>query len=336
MEFIQNVLKFLDTRIEQPALYGMFHLICIAFVAALAIALCILWKKGIIKELRRVILVISVVAIVFELYKQINLSFGYENGITFVYPWHEFPWQVSTSAVVIGFIAGLSKGKIHKNLCAYLATYTFLAGAYGLFYPAGEFSTTLGISLHTMVTNGLMVALAVLLLYSGHVPVRKKTILHALPIFVICVSLAIAFNEVAHLAGINELGAFSAFGISPYCESTVPVYTFIHQYVPFPFNVLIYVVLFTLAAFLMLLIPVGIKALAEKDFDADYAEEDARKAQEAREAEEKAELAAMKAYEAKLAAIKAEEEKKALEVQKQAEEEKAEAEAEVEAETEIE
>lgn len=335
MVFFQDVLKFLDIRIEKPDIYGYFHIASLVITLLVAFALCLLWKRGVIKEARRVILVASIIALVFEIYKFIIISFGYKDGITFNFPMQEFPWQVATTAIVIGFIAGLSKGKIHKNLCAYLATYTFLVGAYVMLYPAGEFTTSLGICIQSMVSHGLMVAIAIFLLYTGHVKVEMKTILRALPIFVICVSIAVAFNEAAHLAEGLIPGAdkINTFNISPYCESTLPIYSWIHQAVPYPVNVIIYAVLFTLAAFLMLLIPIGIKSLAEKDFDAEYAEEDERKAREALEAQEKAELEIVRKYEAKQAAKKAAEEKEKaeLEAKKAAEEaEKAETKAEKE------
>jgi hypothetical protein len=63
------------------------------------------------------------------------------------------------------------------------------------------------------------------------------------------VAIAAVMNEIAHAAGITP---FNMFFISPYEPSSLPVYSLIHSAVPFPVNLMIYVLGFTAAAFIVL------------------------------------------------------------------------------------
>ena len=88
------------------------------------------------------------------------------------------------------------------------------------------------------------------------------------------------------------------FFFSPYYESPLPVYSLIHNSLYLwepPFGYIICVVLyilgFTAVAFGVLQIPILIKYIKDKDFDEDYAEEDAaRAAEEAKKAKEAQDL----------------------------------------------
>ena len=54
------------------------------------------------------------------------------------------------------------------------------------------------------------------------------------------------------------------FFISPYSAPHLPVYSLVQGVVPFPLCLLIYILGFTLAAYIMLLIAMGVKAIAVK------------------------------------------------------------------------
>lgn len=57
------------------------------------VLLCLLYKKGIIKNVSRVVLVMALIVIVLEIYKQLQYSFSYDGGVVFDYQWYAFPWQ---------------------------------------------------------------------------------------------------------------------------------------------------------------------------------------------------------------------------------------------------
>lgn len=265
MSFLSGVLRFFDLRMERPELYGWFHLLWLALTLTATLWLCLHHKDVPPKHIRRLVFVTAFIVVVLEIYKQINFGFSYKNGITFDYAWYAFPFQFCSTPMYIGLLAGLTRrGRIHKGACAYLATYAVFAGICVMLYPSTVFVEVIGINIQTMVCHGSMIVIGIYLLCSGYVKLEHKTILRAMPVFAVCVLMAVTMNEVAHLTGLLETDTFDMFFISPYCEPSLPVYSLIQGTVPFPWCLLIYVLGFTLAAYLILLVAIGISALVEK------------------------------------------------------------------------
>ena len=207
----------------------------------------------------------AVLVTVLEVYKQINYSFSYGNGITFDYQWYAFPFQFCSTPMYIGLLAGFwKKGRVHHAACAYLATYAVFAGTCVMLYPSTVFIGTVGINIQTMVCHGSMIVIGVYLLYTGYVKAEHKTVLKALPVFAICVALAVIMNELAHRTGLLERETFDMFFISPYGTPSLPVYSLVQNVVPFPWCLMIYIVAFSLAAYIMLLIAMAVKQLEKK------------------------------------------------------------------------
>ena len=250
---------------EIPALYGWYHWVSLVVILAVSVYLGVFRKNDSQEKTRRTVLLTAVVVIILEIYKQINFSFSYENGIAYDYQWYAFPFQFCSTPMYIGLLAGLTKkGKVHDAACAYLATYAVFAGASVMLYPTTVFIDTIGINIQTVVCHGSMIWIGVYLLATGHVKVEHKTILRAMPVFAVCVALAAIGNEIAYRAGLLETETFNMFFISPYCDPHLPVYSLVQGVVPFPLCLVIYIIGFTLAAYLMLLVAMGVKALTGK------------------------------------------------------------------------
>lgn len=265
MSFLQNVLKVFDTPMTAPVPYGWFHLLWLAITAAIAVYLGYFRRKDEPSTIRRIVLWTAVVVAVLEVYKQINYSFSYTDGITYDYQWYAFPFQFCSTPMYIGLLASLTKkGRVHTAACAYLATYSVFAGVCVMFYPTTVFIDTIGINIQTMICHGSMIWIGVYLLATGYVKVEHKTVVRAIPVFAVCVALAAIGNEIAHLAGLLETEDFNMFFISPYSAPHLPVYSLVQGVVPFPLCLLIYILGFTLAAYIMLLIAMGVKAIAVK------------------------------------------------------------------------
>ena len=264
MEFFQPILKILDYRVEIPAVFGAYHIICLALTVVLTAFAAICGRHHSAKTVRRVVLITAIVVAILEIYKQINYTFG-DGSNEPNYLWYAFPWQFCSTPMYIGLLAGIiRKGRIHDSLCAYLATYAVFAGAAVMLYPGDVFIETLGINIQTMICHGSMVVIGGYLLGSGHVELKLKSVLKAMPVFAVCVALAVLMNEHAHAVGLLENHNFNMFYISPYLECTLPVYSLIHNAVPFPVNLIIYVLGFTAAATVILLIAKGIARLGRK------------------------------------------------------------------------
>ena len=250
---------------ETPLPYGWFHLLWFALSFLALIPLCRYPKNPSDAHVRRVVWITALVVAVLEVYKQINYTFSYENGIAADYQWYAFPFQFCSTPMYVGLLAGIiKKGKVHESLCAYLATYAMFAGLSVMVYPTSVFISTIGINIQTMICHGSMITVGIYLFYSGYVPLKHKTILKALPVFAVNVGIAVLLNEIAHATGLLERETFNMFFVSPYCEPHLPVYSLVQGVVPFPLCLVIYIMGFTAAAYLVLLIAMGVAALGRK------------------------------------------------------------------------
>lgn len=265
MAFFQAILAFLDSSMETPLPYGWFHLLWFALSFLALIPLCRYPKNPSDAHVRRVVWITALVVAVLEVYKQINYTFSYENGIAADYQWYAFPFQFCSTPMYVGLLAGIiKKGKVHESLCAYLATYAMFAGLSVMVYPTSVFISTIGINIQTMICHGSMITVGIYLFYSGYVPLKHKTILKALPVFAVNVGIAVLLNEIAHVTGLLERETFNMFFVSPYCEPHLPVYSLVQGVVPFPLCLVIYIMGFTAAAYLVLLLAMGVAALGRK------------------------------------------------------------------------
>ena len=255
MEFLGRLIWFLDSEMTEPEPYGLFHLIFFALSILGGMVLCRVNKKGDEKFVRKVLLVVSAFVILFEVYKQINFSFTYNGqAISFDYSWYAFPFQFCSTPMYVGLLAGLvRKGKVHDALCAYMSTFVVFAGLAVMAYPVQVFVSTIGINVQTMVCHGVMITVGISLLYTGSVKIEHKTVLKAIPVFAVCVTLAMIMNEIAYRSGLLETETFNMFFISPYCDPSLPVYSLVQAVVPFPFCLILYIGGFGTAAYLIVL-----------------------------------------------------------------------------------
>ena len=109
-----------------------------------------------------------------------------------------------------------------------------------------------------------MIAIGIYLLYCGYVKLEHKTILRAIPVFAVCVAIACIMNEIAYQTGLLETETFDMFFISPYGTPSLPVYSLVQGVVPFPWCLVLYILGFTAAAYLVLLVAMAVSALLKK------------------------------------------------------------------------
>ena len=266
MEFLQFVLRILQTEVQEPELYGWYHIMCLGLTALVTVMLCVFHKKDKPERVRLVVLFTTLFVIAFEIYKQIVFSFSVtDSGIEFEYLWYAFPFQFCSTPMYIGLLAGLTKkGRLHDACSAYLATYAIFAGICVMLYPGDVFMYMMGINIQTMICHGSMIAIGIYLLYTQHVKLQFKTIFKAMAVFSSCLVIAMILNEVAHLVGITEDNTFNMFFVSPYFDSTLPVFSLVQPHVPFIVGLVLYVGVFSLFAFAILSAAIGIKSFCSK------------------------------------------------------------------------
>ena len=260
MVFLQNVLRIMDRQMKTPQLFGWFHIASLALTALVTVAMCYGHKNDSAERVRRVVFCTALVVTIAEIYKQINYSFSYTNGITFDYQWYAFPFQFCSTPMYVGLLAGLlRKGKLQEALYAYLATFAVFAGASVMVYPGDVFVGTVGINIQTMICHGSMICVGVYLFYTGAVKPENRTIMKAMLVFACTVSMAVLFNEIAYWTGLLERETFNMFFISRHCAPSLPVYSTVQSIVAYPWCLMIYILGFTLASYLILLVVIGVR-----------------------------------------------------------------------------
>ncbi len=256
----------LDAQMQEPPMYGWFHLLFFALSIIAGIVLCRCSKAGEERFTRCVLIVSAVIALVLEVYKQINFTFSYD-GTTIAtdYQWYIFPFQFCSTPMYISLLAGvIHHRKLHDALCAYLATFALFAGLCVMLYPPQVFISTIGINIQTMVCHGMMLSVGIYLFGTGYVKAEHKTIVKAVPVFAACLVMAMLLNEIAYFSGLLESETFNMFFISPHCEPSLPVYSLVQAVVPFPWCLFIYIFGFSAAAYIILLIAMLIKRVADR------------------------------------------------------------------------
>ena len=256
MAFLEAALRILHIEMETPTSYGWFHIVWLVISAACTVLAWIYGPKASEKQVRSIVFITGLVVFLLEIYKQIVYTFiPDDNGISASYQWYAFPFQFCSTPMYAGLLAGISrKGRFHRAICAYLATYAVFAGIAVMLYPVTVFTFTAGINIQTMICHGSMIPIGALLFSSGYIKPRFRTFLRALLVFICAVFIAVILNEIAYFSGLLETHNFNMFFISPHCDPSLPVYSLVQQYVPFPWCLSIYILGFSAAAFTILLI----------------------------------------------------------------------------------
>jgi hypothetical protein len=240
----------------RPESYGVFHIVCCVITLAGAFFLCRLHKKPSEKFVRGLLLITSITVMLLEVYKQLAFTFDVQDGeLVKDYLWYAFPFQFCSTPMYVCLLAGLIKqDKIHRALCAYLATFSTFAGLCVMFYPGDVFIRTIGINIQTMIHHGLQVVLGVFYTvhYFGTRDRSKRRLFHigAIGVFAVMVLVALLLNLTVHnaLVSAGNDETFNMYFISPYHECTLPVLSLIDDRLPYPVFLMIYITGFAAAA----------------------------------------------------------------------------------------
>lgn len=247
-----NLLDLLSHQLSAaPKPYGPFHLVAFALTIAIAIFIAIRYHHPTEKQNKTIVLSISILLLMFEVYKQ--LVFSYNNG-NWTYQWYAFPFQFCSVPMYVGLLAGLLKeGKVRRALYSFLGTFCLFAGLAVMVYPNDVFTSTLGISIQTMVHHGGMTVLGIYCITSNRVLPEAKRIVGSGLVFLTLVAIAQTINLLLKSKGL------SMFFISPYVPCHLPVLSMIqatYGYIVFIFT---YIFGFIFVAFLILSITILIK-----------------------------------------------------------------------------
>ena len=254
MEF----LKFIQFSIpEKMKPYGPFHIASCVIMVALAVVMCIFCRKIREKTLSKILMIIWAVLVVLEIYKQFVFSYSINsaNEISWHFQWYAFPYQFcATPLTFIPFIA-LNKASnkvsafIKEGVIAFACTFNLFAGLAVMISPGDVFETyNMGIDVHTMIHHGMQMVLGVYLFVYYHEKLRYLSYLKALPVFGFFLTNAMILNAIVPTFT-ND--TFNMFFISWKFPCTLPVLADIYPKVPYIIFLLIYIIGFAIAGFII-------------------------------------------------------------------------------------
>lgn len=263
MNFFESILYMLQAEMQEPQAFGCFHLMWIGFVVVALIILFKLKDKYSEKQLKIVLGIYGIVALILELLKQLIWSFNYDNItniVTWDYEWYSFPFQLCTTPIFISIIClFLKNNKIRNALLSYMSFTTILGSISTILLPDSCFVSDILVNIHTMWLHLGSFVVSVYLLMSGTVKIEKHNLLNSFIVFLIFVLLAETLNIVIYNIGILNGETFNMFYISPYFISSLPVFNIIQENVPFILFLLTYISIIFIGSILIYCISYVIK-----------------------------------------------------------------------------
>ncbi len=252
MNFFERLLLFLQGTMNTPKAFGYFHIIWIILTI---ISIIFLYRKRSEKNLKTVLLVYGIIALLLELLKQLIWSFNYDSStglVTWDYEWYAFPLQLCTTPIYVSLACIFMKdGKVRKSLLSYMAYFTILGSIATIIMPDSCFTSDILVNIHTMWLHCGSLVVSVYLLLTNKVEIQITNLKRSINVFLIFVGVALFLNIIIYNTGILNGETFNMFYISPYFESTLPVFNTIYIYVPYLVFLIIYIVALTIGAFII-------------------------------------------------------------------------------------
>lgn len=271
MNFFEKIIYALQKTMECPTNYGWFHIMFILIFVIGTIFLCIYFKDCSNKTLNIILFILWCIVFVLELYKQIEFSFSYNNGVKeWDYQFYAFPFQLcSTQLYILPFIFLLKEGKIRNAMVAYLMTFSFFGGLVVFIYPNDVFVETIGINIQTMIHHGIQILLGVFLYVRFRKSVDFKFYLKGIIVFLCLLITAFILNIVVHniLKCFGNDETFNMFYIGPYHDCSLPILSIIYPKVPYSIFFIIYMLGFILVTYIIYIIETSIYKLVLKKYE---------------------------------------------------------------------
>lgn len=252
MNLFEKILYVLQAEMNEPKAFGWFHLMWIGIIIFSLIILFKLRKKYSEKQLKIVLGVYGVVALILEVAKQLIWSFNYDitnNIVTWDYQWYAAPFQLCTTPIFVSLICLFLKDeKLRNSLLSYMAFITILGGFMTIILPDSCFTEQILINMHTMWLHCGSFVVSIYLIISGAVKIEKKNLINSFKVFLVFVVIAEILNIAVYNMNILNGEEFNMFYISPYFVSGLPVFNVLQEKLPFVIYLLLYIIAVCLGA----------------------------------------------------------------------------------------
>lgn len=249
------------------AMYGWFFFLWIGIMAIECAVLLPLAAKKKEKTRDRVVLIYGLVMLAAEIYKQI--FFTVEMG---EYPWNLFPWQFCSVPMFAAVAAPLLReGRVKNAVYEFLSFFGLIAGIMTLLVPEGLYWDYVTITCHSFFWHTSIVVMSLYLIvangYARKLSRFLREWLGAGAVYASAVAAALLMDTVWGLFLRNVLPTgltFNMFYISPFYNSSLPVFRDLQPLMPYPVFLLLYVLAFCLGAAAVWFVAFGVCKLFEK------------------------------------------------------------------------
>ena len=155
MNLKENIIFALQKTMEPPKPYGWFHILWIIITFGVIFFIYLKRKKHSEKQLKLILGIYGIIALILEILKQISWSINYDaifQKITLDYTWYSFPFQLCTTPIFVSIIClFLKNNKIRQSLLSYMAYVTILGSTATIIIPTSCFTNEIMINIHILL-----------------------------------------------------------------------------------------------------------------------------------------------------------------------------------------
>jgi hypothetical protein len=223
------------------------------------VAIVMFLRKTTEKQNRIILVVAGGTMLVFETLKLLVMS----EGRGWQFEWAHFPFVPCSIFMFLIFASAFMKGNLRQWVYVYLAFYGLFAGLSAFIVPTSVYNTGYWLVLfQTMLHHGLQVLVGVYLISSKRVSLSYKdwkNQLGAVGVFGFFIAVAIVLALVGGQYR-ADMG-FNPMFISPFKENNLPLVELIANQVPYAVWVVLYIILFSVFAYVIFWLANGINKL---------------------------------------------------------------------------
>ena len=263
-------------------MYGWFFFMWIGIMVIEGALLLPVAAKRNRKTTDRVVLIYGLIMLAAEIYKQI--FFTIEMG---EYPWNLFPWQFCSVPMFAAVIAPLlPEGKVKDAIYRFLAFFGLIAGIMTIMIPEGFYWDYVTITCHSFFWHTSIVIIGLYLIiangYAGSIKSFFREWLGSAAVYTVAIGVALILVFKQCISRDQQIGValildmiwglwlgnavkteltFNMFYISPFYNSSLPVFRDIQPTVPYPVFLFLYVLAFCLGAAAVWFAAYGVRKL---------------------------------------------------------------------------
>ena len=203
-----------------PEVFGLVHLLILAGIGIALFALSFVLRKQNEKQLRKLIVILGVLMILMEAWKQWFVRvYVYPGVVSFWF----FPWQLCSMAMYVSAALGIVKGKAEEAILVFLASFNIVAALGALIFPYDMMRPQIWLFCHSFLYHGIMLveSMAAILILAKR---SRPSFIPALVMYAGMAAVAEIVNVISHQFAAKIQDEANMFNITLSYPSTQPVF----------------------------------------------------------------------------------------------------------------